>query len=78
MLLSQGVKGMLGQHITNACHGVMMMMVLFGLTQGTDRWQNDTLFDPSDAGASGFYALNKRNSWYERGPHSRLLQHSHP
>eukprot|EP00775_Hariotina_reticulata_P009208 gene9208-9375_t len=29
-----------------------------GGQQGTDRWQSSTLFDPSDAGAAGFYALN--------------------
>eukprot|EP00775_Hariotina_reticulata_P006839 gene6839-7057_t len=34
-----------------------------GGQSGTDRWQNDTLLDPTDAGGSGFYALNKRNSW---------------
>jgi hypothetical protein len=32
--------------------------------QGTDRWQSSELFDPSDAGAAGFYALNAHNSWW--------------
>jgi hypothetical protein len=32
--------------------------------QGTDRWQSAALFDPSDAGAAGFYALNAFVSAY--------------
>lgn len=31
---------------------------LFGVLQGTDRWQSATLFDPTDAGAGGFYSLS--------------------
>lgn len=27
--------------------------------QGTDRWQSASLFDPTDAGAGGFYALSE-------------------
>lgn len=34
-----------------------------GGQQGTDRWQSAALFDPSDSGASGFYALNAYNTW---------------
>ena len=28
-----------------------------GGQQGTDRWAGASLFDPTDAGAAGFYAL---------------------
>jgi hypothetical protein len=42
---------------------IIICCLLCMLKQGTDRWQNDTLADPTDAGGSGFYALNKRNSW---------------
>ena len=34
-----------------------------GGQQGTDRWQNASLFDPTDAGAAGFYSLNAHNTW---------------
>lgn len=34
-----------------------------GGQQGTDRWAAADFFDPTDAGAAGFYALNAHNSW---------------
>lgn len=34
-----------------------------GGQQGTARWASDSFFDPTDAGASGFYSLNLHNSW---------------
>jgi hypothetical protein len=38
------------------------------LFQGMDRWAGGALFDPSDAGAAGFYSLNAYNSWWVVSP----------
>jgi len=39
------------------------MSVHIACEHGTDRWQSDSLFDPSDTAAAGFYALNCYNTW---------------
>lgn len=38
------------------------MLLPAGWLQGTDRWQSASLFDPTDAGAGGFYSLNAYNT----------------
>lgn len=49
-----------------------------GGQQGTERFANKTLMDPSDSGASGFYSLNCYNSWINNAASGGFASYTFP